>query len=133
MANSKQFGMKAMKKQIKQKFSNKKEEKIDWLKAADYIEKQIRTFNPQPGIFCFWQKADGKLVRLKILKARVLKSMDSKTYPIGKTLVAPQNELCVQCEKGFLIIERLQIERKKEMGSEKFLRSHPSFIGTILK
>jgi len=47
-------------------------------------------------------------------------------------LVASQNELCVQCGDGFLIVERLQLEGKKEMSSEEFLRGHPDFIGTIL-
>ena len=62
------------------------------------------------------------------------------TYPIGKTLVVPQNELAIQCGKGFsmgagdfLVMERLQMEGKKEMSSEEFLRGHPDFIGTILK
>jgi len=48
-------------------------------------------------------------------------------------LVAGQNELCVQTGKGFLIIERLQLEGKKETDSEDLLRGYSDFIGTILK
>ena len=84
------------------------------------------------------------MIKIKILKSRAFKSPDGIRYPIGKVLIVPQNEIGVQCGKGFLagrstgggdflVIERLQMEGKKEIGSEEFLRGYPSFIGTILK
>lgn len=102
--------------------------KINWQKPAEDIERQIRAFNPWPGSYTFWEKN-----QIKILKARIFKFKDTPPYPIGKTLVVPQNELAVQCKKDFLAIERLQMEGKKPMGSEEFLRGHSDFIGTILK
>jgi len=75
----------------------------------------------------------GKLLRIKILKARVFKSPIGETFSIGKVLVVPQNEAGVQCGKDFLLIEELQLEGQKPMASEEFLRGHPDFIGTILK
>jgi len=113
------------------KILKREDGKIDWQKSAKEIERQIRAFDSWPGSFTFWEKE--KPVQIKILKTRVLEIIYSKTYPLGKTLVAPQNELCVQCGEGFLIVERLQLEGKKEMGSEEFLRGHPDFIGTILR
>ena len=66
--------------------------------------------------------------------------MGGITYPIGKILVAPQNEICIQCGKSFLpgkgdflVIEKLKLEGEKEMSSEEFIRSHRDFIGSILK
>ena len=114
------------------KTNQKKSIKINWGQPVSYIEKQIKTFSPQPGIYCFWQ-INKKKLKLKILKARAFEAIDSKRYTIGKTLVAPQNELCVQCKEGFLIVEKLQLEGEEAMKSEKFIRSHPNFIGTILK
>ncbi len=110
----------------------KEDGKINWGKSAEEIERQIRAFDLWPGSFTFWEKS-GILIRIKILKARVLNRADSQAYPIGKTLVAGQNELCIQTGKGFLIVERLQLEGKKEIDSEEFIRGHPDFIGTILK
>ena len=110
----------------------KEDGRIEWKKPAEEIERKIRAFDSWPGAFTFWEKS-GKLIRIKILKARVLNRADSKTYSIGKTLVAGQNELCVQTGKGFLIIERLQLEGKKEIDSEDLLRGYSDFIGTILK
>ncbi len=113
------------------KIIKKEDGKIDWQKSAQELERQIRAFELWPGAFTFWQKND-KLLRIKILMARVLVTSDLTTYPVGKTLIAPQNELCIQTGKGFLIVEKLQLEGKKEMSSEEFLRGHPNFIGTIL-
>lgn len=106
--------------------------KVDWTKSAQKIEQQIQE-QPEPGIFTFWLRKNKKPLKIKILKVRVLKLTDSKTYPIGKTLVAPQNELCVQTGNGFLIIEKLQLEGEKAIESEQFLRAHKDFIGTVLK
>ncbi len=113
--------------------------RINWKKTAEDLERQVRAFDLWPESFTFWQKA-GKLLRIKILKARIKKTTGNISYPIGKTLFAPQNELCVQCGKGFmegngdfLVIEKLQLEGKKEMGSDEFIRGQPDFIGTVLE
>lgn len=112
---------------------------IVWKKTAEVIEREIRAYFPWPGSYTLWSRA-GKLLKIKILKARIFKFTGGIAYSVGKTLVAPQNEICVQCGKWFfpgggdsLIIERLQLEGKKEMSSEEFLRGHLDFAGTILK
>lgn len=115
--------------------------KINWQKTAEEIERQVRAFELWPESFTFWQSKNiGKLLKIKILKAKTLKSKEGMSYPVGKALVIPQSEICVQCGKGFLpaegdflVIEKLQLEGKKEMTSEEFLRGHPGFVGTVLK
>lgn len=105
--------------------------KIDWSKSADKIERQIRAFYPWPGAFTFWEK-DGKLLRIKILKAKVAEIQESK-LDTGQALVSPSNKITVRCQKKFLEIWELQPEGKNPMASEDFLRGNPEFIGTILK
>lgn len=114
------------------KILTKDDGRINWQKDAEEIEKQIRAFSVWPGAFTFWLK-DDKLLRIKILKARVYKFSQEFVYIIGRTLVVPQNEAAVQCGKDYLVIEEIQLEGKKEMKSEEFLRGHPDFVGTILK
>lgn len=111
------------------KILKKKDGKIDWKKPAEYIERQIRTFYPWPGSFCFLDEK-----QIKILKADVLKQ--TKNGPFGspgKTFLAPNDKIAVQTGKDFLVIEKLQFEGKKPMSSEEFLRGHLKFIGKILK
>ena len=135
------------------KILKKENGKINWEKPAEALEREIRAFYPWPGSYAIWEN-HGLLTKIKILKSRVYKPLNLlKTkyraprqqgegeeegevlfdYPIGKVLVVPQNEIGVQCEKDFLVIEKLQMEGKKEMTAEDFLRGHFDFIGTILK
>jgi len=115
------------------KILTREDGEIDWKKSAEDLEKQIRAFDPWPGSFTFWEIMKGKLLRIKIFKARVFTSPTGKTFSIGKVLVVPQNKAGVQCGKDFLLIEELQLEGQKPMESEKFLRGHPDFTHATLK
>jgi methionyl-tRNA formyltransferase len=113
--------------------------RINWKKSAEILEREVRAYQSWPGSYTFWDKR-GVLSKIEILKSRVFKSPISSTYPTGKTLVVPQNEIGVQCGKGFsdesgdfLVIERIKMEGQKEMSSEEFLRGRPDFIGAILQ
>ena len=123
------------------KILTREDGRINWKKTAGELEKEVRAYTLWPESFTFWERRGGLIFRIKILKARVQKSTGRVSYPIGKILVVPQNEIGVQCGGGFfpgrggdfLVIERLKMEGGGEMGSEEFLRGHPEFIGTILK
>jgi len=111
----------------------KSDGKINWRKTAQDLEREIRAFNMWPGSFTFWEK-DDKILRIKVLKADVYsKPGHLLNYPVGKTLILSKNEIGVQCGKDILIIEKLQLEGKKETLTTDFIKGHPDFIGTILK
>jgi len=107
----------------------KEEGRIDWNKSAEEIERQIRAFTPWPASFTFWQKSD-KLIQVKILKARVLKSESNN--PAARALAVSSKEIGIQCGKDILVVEKLQLEGGKELSSEEFLRGHPGFINQTL-
>ncbi|MFH1462540.1 MAG: methionyl-tRNA formyltransferase [bacterium] len=114
------------------KILTKEDGKINWQKPAQTIFQEIKAFYPWPGSYTFWQKKE-RLIKIKIIKARVFKSPDASSFPIAKVLIVPQNEIGIQCgEKSFLAVERLQMEGKKAMSSEDFLRGHADFIGAVL-
>lgn len=104
--------------------------KIDWLSSADRLEQQI---NGGTDSYCLWEQANGAFKQIKVLKVRTFKFPNAKAYPVGKTLVVPQNEIGVQCKENFLVIEKLQMEKEEPMLPEEFIRSHSDFIGAILK
>lgn len=114
------------------KILKKEDGKIDWQEPAKNIERKVRAFSPWPGTYTFWHNK-GKIIKLKILKTRVYQSPDNKKYEIGKVLVVPQNEIGVQTKEDFLVIEKLQLEGKKEVRAEEFLRGYQDFAGSILK
>lgn len=113
------------------KIIKKQDGEIDWRRSAQEIERQIRAFHPWPGTFTFWQK-DNERLQLKILKAEFLESKNLEKYPPGKTIITSDNKLAVWCRKNLLIIKLLQLEGKKPVDSESFLRGNLDLVGTIL-
>lgn len=111
----------------------KEDGKIDWKKPALEIERRIRAFENWPGSFCSYCAAHKICLRLKILKANVLKQKDNEpSENPGKTFLTPDNKITVQTGKDFLVIKTLQLEGKKPTTAEDFLRGHPDFIGQVL-
>lgn len=101
---------------------------IDWTKSAEEIKCQIRAYYPWPGS---WTMLNSK--RLKIIQVSSLNSQLSVIKKFGKVFLTENKELAIACGKGCLIIERLQLEGKKEMTAEEFLKGHSNITGTILK
>lgn len=111
------------------KIIKKEDGRIDWKKPAQILEREIRAFNPWPSSYCFWQEK-----RLKLLKSDVLiQSHHGPFGPLGKTFLAPDEKIAIQTGKDFLIIKELQIEGKKPLNSEEFMRGQKNFIGVVLR
>lgn len=94
--------------------------KIDWSASAKYINRQIKTFSPKPAAFSF---LDGK--RLKITKAKIDNSSDGQP---GQIIQLGKDSFTVKCADISLKVLELQIEGKKAMSTEEFLRGCGSVL-----
>lgn len=88
---------------------------IDWSMPAEKLEQLIRGLNPWPSAYT---KLDGKM--LKIWKAKVL-SEQSEKEP-GETVSYNKKEWKIQTGDGILSLLEVQLEGKKRMNVEDFLR-----------
>lgn len=100
--------------------------KIDWSKDADYTERLIRGLNPWPSAFTHLGDKT-----LKIWSARVIEEEHPGGF--GEIVGVTKDEIIVKTGKGLLGIEELQLEGKKRMSTEAFLRGFKVETGTILK
>ena len=91
---------------------------IDWTKSAQEIERFIRGLNPWPSAYT---KLNGKT--LKIWKAQVLSKDAEDTLP-GGFVSYDKKSWVVQTGKGCLSLLEVQLEGKKRMGVEEFLRGY---------
>lgn len=98
---------------------------IDWTKPADVLERFVRAMSPWPGAWCWWK---GKQIKIVSVQNQTL---EINSYKPGKTIIY-NSGLAVQCGKDALVIKRLQIEGKREITSEEFLRGQKDFVGSIL-
>jgi methionyl-tRNA formyltransferase len=111
------------------KILTREDGKIDWEKTVEEIERQIRAFEKWPESWCEWQISDRKL-KIKVLKAEILNKSADK--PVGMVFIAEDKKMAVVCGCGSLLIEELQLEGKKKISGQEFLRGYPKIIGSIL-
>ena len=108
------------------KLIKKQDGLINWNSNASYIEKMIRAYNPWPGTYTYWNK---KIIKIK--KAS-LYSNNFRLKP-GTVFLTKERKIAVSTSNKSIIIKIIQIEGKKTLSSEIFLRGYPKFIGSILK
>lgn len=107
------------------KMLDKKLGKIDFNKSAGEIERLVRGLNPWPSAYAFLH---GKT--LKIWDADV---REEKTDAApGQIIRVTKDEIEVSTGNGVLIINELQLEGKKRMDTESFLRGYKVIQGEKL-
>ena len=105
----------------------KEDGRIDWSQNATTIERRIRAFNPWPSAHTTW---NGKL--LKIFAARVARSSSYPSHPPGTVVEVTPVSLVVATGAGHLSLEEIQLEGKKRLPIEEFLKGHRLTPGLVL-
>ncbi len=103
---------------------------LDWKQSAVELERIVRAYHPWPGTFCLMPSSDGKTMQLKVHQASVVHGAEA--CPIGGTVIATEGHLRVSCGSGVLELVEVQLEGRKRMGAEEFLRGHPLEPGMVL-
>lgn len=110
------------------KVITKSDGQINWHLTALEIWRRVRAFDPWPGSYTWWR---GK--RLKITKVVPL-DVGKADVP-GKVISLPQPgpaAVGVTTRGGVLGLIRVQLEGKREMSAEEFVRGHRDFVGSSL-
>ena len=129
------------------KIIKKEDGHIDWNKSAEEIERITRAYTPWPGAYAFWQSTPARAVmarenkphkiakhprshQLKILSAR---SIQARSDPAEMGGVIKYNDgFGITCGEGVLVPKKVQLEGKRTMDAEEFLRGYPGIIGAQL-
>lgn len=96
--------------------------KIDWSKPAQEIHNQVRGLNPWPVATAV---VNGK--RVKIFST----TLSEKNGEAGKVLC--EKPLTVGCGNGSVVINELQLEGKKRMKSDDFVRGYRINTDTVFE
>ena len=94
---------------------SKDEARIDWLKPAHDIDRQIRAFNP-------WPVAETKLrgVQLRVWNAQP--SVERTSAPPGTVIGAGSDGVRVATGDGVLVLTRIQLAGRKPTSADEFIR-----------
>lgn len=99
--------------------------KIDFTRPAVEIERLIRGLNPWPSAYT---SLEGKT--LKLWSADV-EASDHKAEP-GEVIEVRKDAIAVMTGEGLLVLRELQLEGKKRMPADAFLRGYQLKVGTKL-
>ena len=109
----------------------KEDGEIDWNRSAAVIARKLRAYIPWPGSYTHW---NGKL--LKITAARPFSAeLDPSIVPgtVGVRMDAGHKVLAIATGSGLLLVNQLQLEGKKVVSSEEFLRGYGQIAGQVLQ
>ena len=90
--------------------------KIDWNKSIDTVYNHIRGLSPYPAAFTF---INGK--KLKVFSS-FKECVDMKNREVGELITDYKTFLKFSCTDGYIVVTDLQLEGKKRMKTEEFLR-----------
>lgn len=99
---------------------------VDWSKSAKEIECLIRGLNPWPSAYTH---LNGKT--LKLWQARVVD--ENSALKPGTIAKVTKNEILVQTGAGMLSLLEIQLEGKKRMPVDAFLRGYPLEEKTVFE
>ncbi len=109
----------------------KEDGRIDWNFAAVEIWRQVRAYQPWPEAFTFWQGKQVKIIEAAPLTAKELPEP-------GRVLaLSPGENLAgaavgIGTGDGVLGVLTVQLEGKRAMAAEDFIKGHRDFIGSVL-
>lgn len=101
--------------------------RIDWSRSGEQIHNLIRGLSPYP---CAWTELQGeKRITFKIYRSEFRSS--ASTLTPGTIVCDGKRELKVACGNGFIHVHEIQMEGKKKMMTEEFLRGYSFPEGAV--
>jgi methionyl-tRNA formyltransferase len=98
----------------------KSDGRIDWTKSCLTVSNIIRGLSPYPAAFTEIIKKDEKSLILKITEAQP--ELITMEFPASTIISDGKSFLKIACSDGFLHIKELQLEGKKKLTVDAFLR-----------
>ena len=109
---------------------HKEDGKIDWNLPADILARKVRAFTPWPGAFTRWGNRLLKIISAHAAQAE--SSSDDRVGTVGLHKEHSTQTLTVVTGNGLFVIEKLQLEGKKVMSADDFLRGYSTIVGETL-
>ncbi len=108
----------------------KEDGEISWEQPAAVLARKVRAYTPWPGAYSHWR---GKLVKIVVAEAVPLEP--GEPVPTGTVMLheaAGHKTLAIVTGQGLLAVKQLQLEGKRAMSAEEFLRGYPQIAGEVL-
>lgn len=105
---------------------------IDWTTSAVEIERLIRGLSPWPSAFTYLNGKTLKLWRTKVLKETELPRGSLTEGQAGEIVYVDKKSFVVKAGEDYINVLELQLEGKKRMETDAFLRGYTLEAGCVL-
>lgn len=104
--------------------------RIDWAQSCWELDRHVRAMNPWPGAYTELAAPDGLVPRkLKVHRALPAHRFQGQE---GVVIRTSRRGILIGCGNGALLLRELQLEGKKRLFAEEFLRGFPVVPGDRL-
>jgi methionyl-tRNA formyltransferase len=100
--------------------------RLDWRRPARDLARAVRAYAPWPGSFTSWE---GRM--LKITAAHALPGDAAGRLPA--TVISAGVAVAVVTGEGLLALDELQLEGRRALPADDFVRGQRAFIGAVLE
>jgi methionyl-tRNA formyltransferase len=102
--------------------------RIDWSKKAQEVKNLIRGLSPEPGAYTHFR---GKA--LKLYRSQLRGDLDLRGQPGEVLLSSPKEGMAIACGEASLWLQELQLEGKKAITGQEFVRGYRVEVGEVLR
>jgi methionyl-tRNA formyltransferase len=106
--------------------------KLDFTQPAVKLERLIRGLNPWPSAYTFLDGKTLKLWQASVENVTPAEELNIVSAVSGEVIELRKDSFVVMTGEGVLVIKELQLEGKKRMSADAFLRGYSVPIGTKL-
>lgn len=110
------------------KILKKTDGKINWSKSAGEIERLVRAMHPWPSAYSYLNNQK-QIIKIIGTDSHVL---NINRYEPG-FLFTDGKQLMAKCGQGALVLNKLQIEGKKEISGKEFINGYKNLINRVLQ
>ena len=99
----------------------------DWNLPAERLARMARAYEPWPGLYTYRK---GKI--LKLTKVRSNPPIGGGPHKPGTVLHTADNPVAIATGGGLLAVDELQLEGRRSVSAEEFIRGQRDFTGAVL-
>ncbi len=108
----------------------KEDGQITWSLPATVLARKVRAYQPWPAAFTHWRGKVMKIIAVQALSVELAATVQPGTVSVQEE--AGHKVLAIATGAGLLLVKQLQLEGKKALSAEEFLRGYAQIVGEVL-
>ena len=105
---------------------------INWQLPAETLARQVRAYAPWPGTTTNWRGKTLKILRATALEPVENERRDEPAGSVSLLTIDGKQTMAARCGQGLLRLDVIQLEGKRALSADEFLRGQSAIVGTLL-